>query len=259
MYDHNDSLNNRYILGMRVDATNYNKATNQVIQWVKNNESRYVCIANVHMTMEAYDNPEFQKVVNSADMVTPDGMPLVWTLRRLGIKIDDRVYGPTLMLHVCEAAEKHGIPIGLYGGSSETLEALKKNLKNKYTNIKIVYSYSPPFRSLTPEEDQQIVTDINALGVKILFVGLGCPKQEYWMNSHQKQFKLVMLGVGAAFDFHAGKIKQAPRWMQNIGIEWLFRLIMEPKRLWKRYLKHNPRFVVLIILQLFKTWKRKKH
>ncbi|WP_069470589.1 WecB/TagA/CpsF family glycosyltransferase [Candidatus Marithrix sp. Canyon 246] len=248
-----------YILGMRVDATNYNKATNQVIQWIKNNESRYVCIANVHMTMEAYDKPEFQKIVNSADLVTPDGMPLVWTLRRLGIKIDDRVYGPTLMLHVCEAAEKHGIPIGLYGGSSETLEALKKNLKNKYTKIKIVYSYSPPFRSLTPEEDEQVVTNINALGVKILLVGLGCPKQEIWMNNHKDRLKVVMLGVGAAFDFHAGKIKQAPRWMQNIGIEWLFRLIMEPKRLWKRYLKHNPRFVVLIILQLIKTWKRKKH
>jgi N-acetylglucosaminyldiphosphoundecaprenol N-acetyl-beta-D-mannosaminyltransferase len=252
-------MNNHSILGMRVDATNYNKATNQVIQWAKNNESRYVCIANVHMTMEAYDKPEFKKVVNSADMVTPDGMPLVWTLRHLGIKINDRVYGPTLMLHVCEAAEKYGIPIGLYGGSSETLEALKKNLKNKYTKIKIIYSYSPPFRSLTPEEDEQIVTDINALGVKILFVGLGCPKQEYWMNSHQERLKLVMLGVGAAFDFHAGKVKQAPRWMQSIGLEWLFRLIMEPKRLWKRYLKHNPRFVVLIILQLFKTWKRKKH
>jgi len=248
-----------YILGMRVDATNYNKATNQVIQWTKNNESRYVCIANVHMTMEAYDKPEFQKIVNSADMVTPDGMPLVWTLRRLGIKIDDRVYGPTLMLHVCEAAEKHGIPIGLYGGSSETLEALKKNIKNKYTKIKIVYPYSPPFRSLTPEEDEQVVTDINALGVKILLVGLGCPKQEIWMNNHKDRLKVVMLGVGAAFDFHAGKIKQAPKWMQNIGIEWLFRLIMEPKRLWKRYLKHNPRFVIFIILQLIKTWKRKKH
>jgi N-acetylglucosaminyldiphosphoundecaprenol N-acetyl-beta-D-mannosaminyltransferase len=259
MYDYNDSLNSRYILGMRVDATNYNKATNQVIQWAKNNESRYVCIANVHMTMEAYDEPEFQKVVNSADMVTPDGMPLVWTLRRLGVKIDDRVYGPTLMLHVCDAAEKHGIHIGLYGGSSESLEILKKNIQKKYTNIKIVYSYSPPFRSLTPEEYEKIVADINASGVKILFVGLGCPKQEYWMNSHHKRFKLVMLGVGAAFDFHAGRVKQAPRWMQSIGLEWLFRLIMEPKRLWKRYLKHNPRFIGLIILQLFKIWKRKKH
>ncbi len=259
MPDYNDSLNSRYILGMRVDATNYNKATNQVIHWTKNNESRYVCIANVHMTMEAYDNPEFQKVVNNADMVTPDGMPLVWTLRRLGIKIKDRVYGPTLMLHVCEAAEKHGIPIGLYGGSSETLEALKKNLKKKYTNIKIVYSYSPPFRSLTPEEDEQIITDINVLNVKILLVGLGCPKQEIWMNNHKDRLKVVMLGVGAAFDFHAGKIKQAPKWMQNIGLEWLFRLIMEPRRLWKRYIKHNPRFIALIILQLFKIWKRKKH
>jgi len=253
----NNFLNNSNILGMRVDATNYNKATNQVIQWAKNNDSSYVCIANVHMTMEAYNNPKFKKLVNGADMVTPDGMPLVWTLRRLGMKIDDRVYGPTLMLHICEAAEKHGIPIGLYGGSSETIEALKKNLKNKYAKIKIVYSYSPPFRSLTSEEDEQIITDINTSGVKILFVGLGCPKQEYWMNSHQKRFNLVMLGVGAAFDFHAGKIKQAPNWMQRTGLEWLFRLIMEPKRLWKRYLKHNPRFVVLITLQLFKIWKKK--
>jgi len=130
MYDYNDSLNSRYILGMRVEATTYNKATHQVIQWAKNNESRYICIANVHMTMEAYDSPEFQKVVNRADMVTPDGMPLVWTLRRLGIKINDRVYGPTLMLHVCDAAKKNKISIGFYGGNAETLTALNENLKS---------------------------------------------------------------------------------------------------------------------------------
>jgi N-acetylglucosaminyldiphosphoundecaprenol N-acetyl-beta-D-mannosaminyltransferase len=207
--------------------------------------------------MEAYDEPKFKKVVNSADMVTPDGMPLVWTLARLGVKLDDRVYGPTLMLHICEAAEKNGIPIGFYGGIPETLEALKINIKTRYTNLNIVYSYSPPFRSLNPEEDEQIVANINASGVQILFVGLGCPKQEYWMNSHRDKFKLVMLGVGAAFDFHTGRVKQAPRWMQHIGLEWLFRLMMEPRRLWKRYLKHNPRFVILFLMQLFGLLKFK--
>lgn len=239
-----------YILGMRVDATSYKDAVSRVLDWASARESRYVCVANVHMTMEAYDSLEFQRIVNSADLVTPDGMPLVWMLRKLGVSNQRRVYGPALMDRLCEIASREGVPVGLYGGRRETLDELKARLRAKYPNLNIVYAHSPPFRSLTAAEDERVVEEINASGARILFVGLGCPKQERWMAEHKGRIKAVMLGVGAAFDFHAGRVPQAPPWMQRMGLEWLFRLVMEPRRLWQRYAKHNPRFVVLALMQL---------
>ncbi len=240
----------RYILGMRVDATSYDDATRRILAWARGGESRYVCVATVHMVMEAHDHPEYQALVNAADLVTPDGMPLVWMLRRLGIPGQSRVYGPDLTLHVCRAAAREGIPVGFYGGHPEVLENLVKNLKAKFPGLRVAYAYSPPFRLLTGEEDRQITREINASGAKILFVGLGCPKQERWMAAHKGMIQAVMIGVGAAFDFHAGRVRQAPRWIQHIGMEWLFRLLMEPRRLWRRYAKHNPRFVLLALAQL---------
>jgi len=239
------------ILGSRVDPISYAQAIHQVVVWAQQHESRYVCAANVHMLMEAYDSPEFQNVVNGADLVTPDGMPLVWMLRCLGYPQQERVYGPDLTLRLIEAAAMQEISVGFYGGTVETLAQLTNLFKEKHPNLQIKYSYSPPFRPLTTDEDESVILAMNASGAKILFVGLGCPKQERWMASHRGRIQVVMLGVGAAFDIHAGQKPQAPAWMQRVALEWLFRLGREPRRLWRRYLLHNPRFFVLALMQLF--------
>ena len=245
-------LNYRHILGIRVSGTSYEDTENRVMSWAESGDCRYVCVANVYMTMQAYDSESFQKIVNKADLVTPDGMPLVLMLRMLGLRNQTRVYGPTLMKHICEASARVGVSVGFYGSTLETLKALVYNLTDRIPDLKIDYTYSPPFRLLTPEEDETIVKEINASKIKILFVGLGCPKQERWMASHHGRVKAVMIGVGAGFDFYAGTVKQAPKWMMRIGLEWLFRLCMEPKRLWRRYLYNNPRFIGLAVLQLLK-------
>jgi N-acetylglucosaminyldiphosphoundecaprenol N-acetyl-beta-D-mannosaminyltransferase len=237
------------ILGMRVDSTSYEDATQRILKWAKEKKSCYVCVANVHMTMESYDSSKFSRIVNNSALVTPDGMPLVWGLKAFGAKNSSRVYGPTLTLHICEAAAKQNIPIGLYGGTSESLESFVNFLRTSFPNIQIVCQISPPFRNLTIEEDTAYTQEIIDSGAQILFVGIGCPKQEFWMAQHDGLIPAVMLGVGAAFDFHSGRVKQAPSWMQKIGLEWLFRLSREPKRLWKRYILHNPRFIFLFLVQ----------
>ncbi|MDR7588876.1 MAG: WecB/TagA/CpsF family glycosyltransferase [Armatimonadota bacterium] len=244
-------VQHRYLLGMRVDATSYADAAQRVLTWARAGESRYVCVATVHMVMEAYDDPGFRYAVNAADLVTPDGMPLVWMLRRLGFPDQGRVYGPDLTLHVCGAAARESVPVGFYGGHPDALDTLVRNLQARFPGLRVVYAWSPPFRPLTKEEDTRVVQEINASGARILFVGLGCPKQERWMAEHRGRVRAVMLGVGAAFDFHSGRVRQAPRWIQEAGLEWLFRLAMEPRRLWRRYAKHNPRFVALALAQLF--------
>ncbi|MDW8343194.1 MAG: WecB/TagA/CpsF family glycosyltransferase [Verrucomicrobiae bacterium] len=206
--------------------------------------------ANVHVVMECYDNVTCQEAVNSADLITPDGMPLVWVLRKLGFPEQTRVYGPDLTLWVLAAAAKEGVPVGLYGGLPDTLITLQRVYSKRFPALRIVYAYSPPFRPLSTEEDRAVVRAISDSGCRILLVGLGCPKQELWIARHKGQVPAVMLAVGAAFDFHAGRIPQAPCWMQRLGLEWFFRLLVEPRRLWKRYLKHNPRFVWLVMRQL---------
>jgi N-acetylglucosaminyldiphosphoundecaprenol N-acetyl-beta-D-mannosaminyltransferase len=243
-------LEYRDIIGMRVDATSYEDATERIITGANEKVGKYVCAANVHMVMETYDNPEFAKIVNHADIVTPDGMPLVWGLRALGVKNATRVCGPTLTLTVCEAAANKNVPIALYGGTEESLIAFTAFLVEKFPTINIVCQISPPFRAISPAEDLAYTQQIVDSGAQILFVGIGCPRQEIWMAEHQERIPAVMLGIGAAFDFHSGRIKQAPVWMQQVGLEWLFRLMMEPKRLWKRYFKHNPRFILLLLKQL---------
>jgi N-acetylglucosaminyldiphosphoundecaprenol N-acetyl-beta-D-mannosaminyltransferase len=200
--------------------------------------------------MEGHDTPGFQSVMNEADLVTPDGMPLVWALSMLGCKEATRVYGPDLTPLVLERAALDNLPVGLYGGSPAVLDRFVQVVTKRFAKLQVAYAYSPPFRPLTPEEDQQVVQEINRAGVRILFVGIGNPKQELWMAAHKNKVQAVMLGVGAAFDFLAGAKSQAPRWVMRVGMEWLFRLATEPRRLWKRYLKHNPRFVVLFTLQL---------
>jgi N-acetylglucosaminyldiphosphoundecaprenol N-acetyl-beta-D-mannosaminyltransferase len=188
--------------------------------------------------------------MNAAGLVTPDGMPLVWGLRLLGARHATRVYGPDLTLHILGAAGRQGVPVGFYGAGPATLDRLCARLRERFPSLSIAYACSPPFRPLTPEEDRQVTREIGESGARILFVGLSTPKQERWMAAHHGKVPAVMLGVGAAFDFLAGVKPQAPRWMQSAGLEWLFRLCSEPRRLAPRYLRQNPRFVRLFAMQL---------
>lgn len=246
----------RYVLGMRVHGTTYENAASQVLAWGRSAEPRYVCVANVHMTMETVDSPDLRGIVNKADLVVPDGMPLVWGLRLLGVRGATRVRGPDLVPIICSLAALQGIPVGFCGGRREVLEQLVANVTARYPGLRVAFAESLPFYPLTAEEDEGLVKRLGTSGVRILFVGLGCPKQERWMADHKGNVKVVMLGVGAAFDFLAGSKAQAPRWMQNVGLEWLFRLISEPRRLWRRYLYRNPRFIALFIRQLLTERRR---
>lgn len=238
------------IIGLKISLTDYSNAIGSVMLWSQNDKSCYICAANVHMLMEAHDSPDFARIVNEADLVTPDGMPLVWMMRLKGQRNQQRVYGPILMLNVLSMAARENIPVGFYGGAPQVLDVLVERMQEQYEGLNVVYSYSPPFRELTQQEKNEIAETINQSGARILFVGLGCPKQERWMAEHCGRVNAVMLGVGAAFDFHAGVKPQAPAWMQRLGLEWLFRLLAEPRRLWRRYLYHNSRFIFLAIADL---------
>ena len=244
------------IINMDVEVTSYKSALYMIKYWSLQSQGRYVCVSNVHMCMETYDNQDFRTIVNDADLVVPDGKPLVWAQKLLGQKSASQVRGSDLLLHVCKEAEEKCIPIGLYGGTRDSLHDFLKFLMNRYPELKISFFSAPPFRELTEIEEANYIDEINASGVKILFVGIGCPKQERWMAKHKDKLNCVMIGVGAAFDFFSGRKKHAPRWMQTAGLEWVFRFASEPKRLWKRQLKHNPRFVYYFMLQLLE--KRKK-
>jgi N-acetylglucosaminyldiphosphoundecaprenol N-acetyl-beta-D-mannosaminyltransferase len=235
---------------MRVDATSYAETADAVIDLAESGAGGTVCVATVHMVMEAFDDPAFQRLVNAADRVTPDGVPLVWALRLLGVPQAKRVYGPTLTPIICARAELLGIPVGFYGGSQQVLDALLERLRERFPRLEIAFAFSPPFRPLSDEEERRVTETIDGSGARILFVGLGCPKQERWMASHRETLSCAMLGVGAAFDFLAGTKPQSPRWMQRAGLEWLFRFCVEPRRLWRRYLVHNPRFLFRFALEL---------
>lgn len=242
----------RYILGVRVDATSYARATDQILDWAAHRLSRLVCCASVNNIMAARDSAEFKEVMDSADLVTSDGMPLVWLLRCMGVREAQRVYGPDLMPAVLESAADSGVPVGLYGGSPEVLGRLVERLTTRFSKLNIAYAESPPYRQPTQEEDEGTTQAMAKAGVRILFVGLSTPKQERWMYSHRGRVDAVMLGVGAAFDFLAGAKPQAPHWMQRSGLEWLFRLATEPRRLWRRYLGQNPRFAMLALAQVLR-------
>jgi N-acetylglucosaminyldiphosphoundecaprenol N-acetyl-beta-D-mannosaminyltransferase len=201
--------------------------------------------------MEAYDSIDFRDVVNNADVVIPDGKPLSLAQKLLGHKEAAQVRGEDIMNAICALSKTKLLNIGLYGGSSDKLlSVVKQKLLHTYPDINITYACSPPFRALTVEEDAKVVDDINHANVDILFVGIGCPKQEYWMFEHKGRVNSVMLGVGAAYDFIAGSKRHAPRWVQKIGLEWFFRLCSEPKRLWMRYFFTNPRFIWYLAKQL---------
>jgi N-acetylglucosaminyldiphosphoundecaprenol N-acetyl-beta-D-mannosaminyltransferase len=239
----------RAIVGTRVDAVTSDDVVARVFGWAAEGSARYVCVCTVHMIMEGHDAPAFQDVVNGADLVTPDGVPLVWCLRLLGVPGAVRVHGPWLLPFLCEEAARRSVPVGFYGGEPAVMRDLLAELRRRAPTLRVAYEHCPPFRPLTPQEDDEAVAAIRESGARILFVGLGCPRQERWMADHRDRLPLVMLGVGAAFDFVSGHKREAPMWMQHLGLGWLFRLFCEPRRLWKRYLHHNPRFVALFLKQ----------
>jgi N-acetylglucosaminyldiphosphoundecaprenol N-acetyl-beta-D-mannosaminyltransferase len=251
------AIESRRILGMRVDCTDYEQAVEMITTLAGEEDGSYVCVASVHMVMEARDDPEFQRIVNAAGLVTSDGVPLVWALRWLGLEKAKRVYGPTLTPKVCARAAAARIPVGFYGGTPEILGALEERIHADSPDLRIAFRFAPPFRLHTEEEDQALVESIEDSGVEILFVGLGCPKQESWMAEHRDRLSCVMVGVGAAFDFIAGAKSQAPPWMQRNGLEWLFRMATEPRRLSRRYLNIVPRFLWSFGRQLWSE-KRKR-
>ncbi len=242
------------IIGTDISVTSYEDVAAAVAAWLsnstRNHRARYICATSVHGVITARHDAGFKTILNSADIVTPDGMPLVWALRSFGAAGQQRVYGPTLMLHLCAAAERFSHRVFLYGGRREVLPLLREELVRRYPKLLVVGSYSPPFRPLTMDEDEQVKEMIRGSRANLIFVGISTPKQEAWMAAHREDFPgTVMVGVGAAFDFHAKRVRQAPAWMQRRGLEWLFRLLMEPARLWKRYLLITPQFLPLWSLQ----------
>jgi N-acetylglucosaminyldiphosphoundecaprenol N-acetyl-beta-D-mannosaminyltransferase len=236
------------VLGVGVSAIDMERAVAEVTRWIEEREQHYVCITGVHGVMESQRDPELLAIHNASGLTTPDGMPLVWAGRRAGMAHMRRVYGPDLMLAVCALAADRGWSGFFYGAADGVPELLAERLAERFPGLKIAGTMSPPFRPLTPEEDAAVVERINAAAPDILWVGLSTPKQERWMATHAARLTVpVLVGVGAAFDIHAGRLPQAPGWMQVSGLEWLYRLYREPRRLWRRYLRNNPRFVLAII------------
>ncbi|GIK84392.1 MAG: UDP-N-acetyl-D-mannosaminuronic acid transferase [Patescibacteria group bacterium] len=243
------------ILSVPVTVTNYLETITFVKRTISQRKKIYIYVAAVHLIMECQKNPKLLKSLKGAAIVTPDGMPLVWISKLLGNKLAGRVYGPNLTIMLCRLAELSGFTIFLLGGSTGQSKNLVSTLQSKFKKINIVGNIDTPIRPIPKKENQIIVDAINKSKPDIVFVGLGCPNQELWiMENRSKVSAPVLIGVGAAFDFISGKVQQAPVWMQNSGLEWLYRLIQEPKRLWKRYLILNTLFIFKIIKQILKSF-----
>jgi len=238
------------VLGVAVSPINMGLALEQITLAVGRKQKGYICVTGVHGISEAQSDPEFRQILNRAFLCTPDGMPLVWVGRWQGQKQMDRVYGPDLMLAVMELSERTGWRHFFYGGAEGTVQTLKAKLLERFPKLRIVGACEPPFRPLNQDELQQLREELRVARPDILWVGLSTPKQERFMAQYLDQLDVtLMCGVGAAFDFHAGKLRQAPKWMQRAGLEWFFRLCCEPRRLWKRYFKNNPLFMARIFCQ----------
>jgi N-acetylglucosaminyldiphosphoundecaprenol N-acetyl-beta-D-mannosaminyltransferase len=240
------------ILGIGVSAIDMADALRTIEEWIGKREGHYVCVTGVHGIMESQRDERLRQIHNAAGLVTPDGMPLVWLSRLQGFRRVSRVYGPDLMLACCAVSQRVGYRHFLYGGGPGVVERLAEKLLGRFQGLQIVGTYSPPFRALTPSEDDAVIQRINDAAPDILWVGLSTPTQERWMSEHLGRIQApVMVGVGAAFDFNAELKPQAPPWMQAAGLEWLFRLGSEPRRLWRRYLRNNPLFVWYTLRQIF--------
>jgi N-acetylglucosaminyldiphosphoundecaprenol N-acetyl-beta-D-mannosaminyltransferase len=244
-----DAMLTEKILGMNVNPLTYERATDIIDSWTVDDKTRFVSVSSVNNVVCAMNDPSLMDIQNRADMVTTDGMPLVFILKNRGYSDCSRVYGPTLTLHVLERCAEKGTGIYLFGCTDDVLDILCINLKAKYPKLVISGRNAPPFRPLTDEENQAVIDDIHESGAKIVLVGLSTPKQEQWMYRNRELLQgVVMIGVGAAFLFHADKVRQAPPLLQKMGLEWFFRLLMEPKRLWRRYLYGNSFFLWRLFL-----------
>lgn len=241
------------ILGIPVRDETPAQVVAKIERWCTSRDSRVVVCAAVLTANLARWSRRFRLAVGSADHVTPDGMPLVWVLRRSGATHAVRVYGPGLTLDLCAMAARANLRVGLLGGRDDVREQMEAALLRKWPDLAIAFSESPPFRRPTAREENALCRRVTDARVHILLVGLGCPKQELWMARNRDRLECVSVGVGAAFDFIAGEVPQAPAWMQGAGLEWLFRLGSEPRRLWRRYLLGNPAFVFASLARMFRT------
>ena len=240
------------LLSIAISTGSYRDFVTNIINSAGSCNSNYTCVANVHMLVEAHSDESFATLVRNAHFITPDGKPLSWALRLLyGIK-QDRVAGMDLLPDLLAEASKAGMPVFFYGGTTEVLEKTELYLKENFPDVPVAGLYSPPFRELTKEEDERVIEHINTSGARLVFVILGCPKQEKWIASMQGRINAMMVAVGGALPVLVGMQKRAPRWMQGAGLEWLFRLIQEPKRLMKRYLVTNSTFVYLLFKEYFR-------
>jgi N-acetylglucosaminyldiphosphoundecaprenol N-acetyl-beta-D-mannosaminyltransferase len=252
--DRADSLENTdyaiELIGSPVTAAPFNSQIKKILEWAIKCESRYVCVANVHMLMEAYWHPEFATILSNADLVTPDGTPLVWMMKLLGERSQNRVAGLDILLAVCQLASQQNVRVFFLGSQVTILEAMRVRLEREFPNLQIAGMEPLPFRPLTLVEDNDIIQKIHDSAAGVVFVSLGCPKQEYWMSEHKGKIQAVTIGLGGAFPVFAGIHKKAPPYVQKLGFEWLYRLIQEPGRLWKRYSSTIPPFIWLACKQL---------
>jgi N-acetylglucosaminyldiphosphoundecaprenol N-acetyl-beta-D-mannosaminyltransferase len=246
------------VLGVPLALTDYARTLDWIDTMVAGERRGYVCVAAVHTVMATQEDAQLKRAVLRSDLTVPDGQPLVWALRALGHPIADRVYGPSLMERAAERAARTGLRFYLYGGRNQgALVQLAQNLRTRFPGLKIVGGHSPPHRELSAEEEQRVADEINRSKADVVWVGIGVPKQEKWMARMRERLDApVLIGVGAAFDFHAGLVPQAPERLQRVGLEWAFRLAQEPRRLWRRYAVYNPRFVAQFARQYARHRRR---
>jgi N-acetylglucosaminyldiphosphoundecaprenol N-acetyl-beta-D-mannosaminyltransferase len=238
-------LASQEVLGIPLALTDYTRTLDWIDAAVAARQRAFVCVAAVHTVMESQEDPQLREAVLASDFTVPDGQPLVWAMNLLGHNLSSRVYGPDLMERACERAARSGQRFFLYGGREAALHALRDELPRRYPGLRIAGVRPGPFRELSPGEADAIAAELNAAEPDVIWVGLGVPLQEKWMASMRSRLEApVLVGVGAAFDFHAGLKRQAPESLQRLGLEWAFRLVQEPRRLWRRYLHYNPRFVI---------------
>lgn len=243
------------IIGSPVTALPFDAQIGTIADWAKARLSKIVCVANVHMLVEAYWHVDFGSVLHKADIVTPDGMPLVWMIRLLGFRQQDRVAGLDIMTGVCQLAQSTGISVYFLGPEPEVLERMRARLRREFPELSIAGMETLPFRPSPLDEDKNLIERVNASGAGIVLIALGCPKQEHWMAMHQNKINAVMIGLGGAFLVYAGVYKRAPRWVRELGLEWLYRLVQEPRRLWRRYALTIPPFVYLALKQLVMSYR----
>jgi N-acetylglucosaminyldiphosphoundecaprenol N-acetyl-beta-D-mannosaminyltransferase len=243
------------LFGISITALSWKQAESTIMQWAQQPKSRVVCACNVHSVISANADPELKLALSTADMRTPDGAPLAWLMRKIGWPDQQRINGPDLMWKLLSEANRLQVPVFLLGSTESTLNELEKKLLIAFPSLPLVGLLSPPFRPMTTQEDDELIALISVSGARLLFVGLGCPKQEKWMATHRQRLPMVMVGVGAAFDYHAGTLARAPKRWQRAGLEWLYRLAVEPKRLGRRYLVTNTLFLLALPGQL---WKRSR-